>query len=366
MSSIKKTVQLFFLVLVFSASFSLTAEAQTTLNSGELRLTTSPLPINLKVTPGTSVSAPIKIKNDGNQDEDLKITLMKFKADPITGAAQLLDREAGDSYFDWVTFSESNFTLPLNEWKTINAKFNVPDSAAFDYYYAIVFFRQQQEVKPGDRQTVLNGGTATLVLLTADVPNAQKELQLETFTANRNIFEFLPVDFEIKLKNSGNVHLAPHGNIFISKGDQKDVAILDVNATQGSILPNSPRSFKANWNDGFPHYSFKEENGVELQDAQGKMIQQLTWNWADASKLRWGKYTAKMLLVYDNGKRDIPIESEVSFWVIPWRLVAGGLVVLLFVLIGLRATLENSWKKIKNVSAKKEESGKQNQKNKKK
>jgi ABC-type glycerol-3-phosphate transport system permease component len=36
--------------------------------------------------------------------------------------------------------------------------------------------------------------------------------------------------------------------------------------------------------------------------------------------LRFGKYTAKMLLVFDDGARDVPIEGVVSFWVIPWRL----------------------------------------------
>ncbi|QQR78613.1 MAG: hypothetical protein IPJ68_06110 [Candidatus Moraniibacteriota bacterium] len=30
-----------------------------------------------------------------------------------------------------------------------------------------------------------------------------------------------------------------------------------------------------------------------------------------------------MLLVYDDGTRDIPIEGVVSFWVMPWRLIAG-------------------------------------------
>jgi hypothetical protein len=73
--------------------------------------------------------------------------------------------------------------------------------------------------------------------------------------------------------------------------------------------------------------------------------QELQWNWADASKLRWGKYTAKLLFVYDDGKRDVPVEGEVSFWVIPWRLVGGGIFVAIFVLIGLKSTLQNLWRK---------------------
>ncbi|MDR3583285.1 MAG: Fn3-like domain-containing protein, partial [Candidatus Pacebacteria bacterium] len=204
----------FFLIAAAIFGFSLVpARAQSTPASGQLLLTTSPLPINLKVTPGTSVSAPIKIKNDGNQDENLKVTLMKFKADPVTGATILSEREPADTYFDWVTFSDPTFTLQPNEWKTVTATFNVPTTASFDYYYAIVFFRADQKVQPGDRQTVLNGGTATMVLLTADVPDAKKELTLDQFTVNKNIFEFLPAIFNVKLRNTGNVHVIPHGNI---------------------------------------------------------------------------------------------------------------------------------------------------------
>ncbi|MFZ3031816.1 MAG: hypothetical protein WA082_02160, partial [Candidatus Moraniibacteriota bacterium] len=66
----------------------------------------------------------------------------------------------------------------------------------------------------------------------------------------------------------------------------------------------------------------------------------------DASKLRFGKYTAKLLLIYDDGKRDIPIEGEVSFWVIPWRLVLALSVVAIFFFIGFRSTVRNAWNKI--------------------
>jgi hypothetical protein len=50
-----------------------------------------------------------------------------------------------------------------------------------------------------------------------------------------------------------------------------------------------------------------------------------------------------MLLVYDDGQRDIPIEGKLEFYVIPWRIIFGviGLVVgnavlgiLIFKLVG--------------------------------
>jgi ABC-type glycerol-3-phosphate transport system permease component len=58
-----------------------------------------------------------------------------------------------------------------------------------------------------------------------------------------------------------------------------------------------------------------------LKDEAGQQKFTLTWDWQNTAKLRYGKYTAKMLLVYDDGTRDIPIEGSVSFWVVPWRMI---------------------------------------------
>ena len=73
--------------------------------------------------------------------------------------------------------------------------------------------------------------------------------------------------------------------------------------------------------------------------------EELSWDFNQASKLRYGKYTARLLLVYDDGQRDVPIESVVSFWVMPWRLIGVALIVALFALIGLKSTLQKVWRR---------------------
>jgi hypothetical protein len=153
----------------FTLSF-LPAQAQTT---GDLRLRTSPLPINLITEPGHSVSTPLRIQNEGTSKETLKVTLMKFKAYGDEGAPKLLDPEPGDDFLKWVHFSEDSFTVNPNEWKTITAVFDVPTTAAFGYYYAIVFERSDENVVARPGETTLSGGTAILALLEVRVPNAK-------------------------------------------------------------------------------------------------------------------------------------------------------------------------------------------------
>ncbi len=332
-----------FTLFIFSVFFVIPVQAQT---EGSLNLITSPLPISLSTEPGTSVSTELKIKNGGLQDEELKITIMKFRAYEASGKPQLMEREDGDAFFDWVRFSEPTFTLAPNEWKTVTATFDIPKEASFGYYYAFVFSRAEEEKPQEDRQTAIVGGTAVLVLLEARVPGAKRQVEVTEFSLDRTFYEFLPTTLTVRLKNTGNVHIAPRGNIFIDEGNTRDIAILEINREKGSILPNSSREFDTTWSDGFPLYENQVIDGKVVLDETGQAEKKLTWDWNNASKLRFGKYTAKMLLIYDDGQRDIPIEGEVSFWVVPWRLLLGTLVVVLFAFVGIRSTFQNIWRKI--------------------
>jgi hypothetical protein len=300
--------------------FSLSTPSLTSAQDGSLRIVTSPLPISLVAEPGTTITTDLKVKNGGNEQETLKIDILKFNAYEDSGKPALHDPEPTDDFIRWVTFSEPTFTLDPEEWKTITATFTVPETASFGYYYAFVFTRaEDQEAKPGE--TAVVGGTATLVLLEARVPDALREITVTEFSTDQTVYEFLPVNFTVSLKNSGNVHVAPRGNIFLSRGSNKDVALLELNPNKGSILPDSTRIFETDWKDGFPVYEETIENGQVVLDELGHQTYHLTWDFKNASHLRFGKYTAKLLLVYDDGTRDIPIEGSVSFWVIPWRVI---------------------------------------------
>lgn len=329
-----------FLVGIFLLTPSLTFA-----QDGSLRLVTSPLPISLTAEPGTTVTTELKVKNAGIDPETLKIDILKFNAYEDTGKPALHDIEPTDEFAKWVTFSEPTFTALPEEWKTITATFTVPKEASFGYYYAFVFTRAEDREDPA-QGTALVGGTATLVLLEARVPDAKREITVAEFSTDKTVYEFLPVNFRVSLKNSGNVHIAPRGNIFLSRGSEKNIALLELNLHKGSILPDSTRIFETDWKDGFPVYEETIEDGKVVLDETGAQTHHLTWNFENTSRLRFGKYTATMLLIYDDGTRHVPIEGVVSFWVVPWRLVAGGLFIALFFFIGMKSTFGKLWRRL--------------------
>jgi len=300
------------------------ASAQTTEG---FNLVTSPLPINLQANPGSTVSADIKVKNGATKTEKLKVSLMKFSAYGEEGKPSIQDRAAGDDYFDWVTFSPDVFDAPPNEWITVKMTIKLPPSAAFGYYYAAVFSRANAVKPSSTKENVLVGSTAVLVLLDAKVPGAKRTATIASFSADKHLYEFLPSNFTVKVKNSGNVHLIPTGNIFIKRGS-KNVATLTINSAAGNILPNSNRIFTTSWTDGFPAYSGKISNGKVVLDKDNKPVQGLKWDWSKASRLKFGRYTAHLVMAYDNGSRDVPLEATVSFWVIPVRIIIFSIITL--------------------------------------
>jgi hypothetical protein len=340
----KQGVRFLAVLFVALSSFGMPpAAAQTA--TGRLDLTTSPLPISLKAKPGETVETELRVRNSGTITEKLKVGLMKFSAYGEEGKPRLEDRQAGDDYFDWVTFSKTQFDAPPNEWQSIKMKIAMPQDAAFGYYYAVTFTRANKDTTERDLETAVRGGSATLVLLEADVPGAKRELDIQEFTVGKRTYEFLPARFNVKLRNKGNIHTAPTGTIFINRG-KAQVATVDVNATKGNILPKSNRIFTAEWNDGFPAYKAKEEdNKIVLKD--GEPVYELKWNFNQLKQLRIGRYTATIVMVYDDGTRDIPLEATVSFWVIPWRLLIGGLLITVFVGIGVWSTGRKAIAKIR-------------------
>lgn len=318
--------------------------------SAGINLTLSPVFINLATNPGEPVSSQIKITNNNNFTEFLQLDLAKFEAAAGGERPQLLDIDPSnpeDEFVNWISFSEDQFTVDPLQTKTIRFTISPPSEAALGYYYATIVNRIQER-EPGARQTVVTGAPAVLTLLEVRSPQAKRELQLLDFKTDRLFYEYLPVEFQIKLKNTGNIHIVPAGDVFIDWGSRKDVAVLLANEKRSNILPQSERILTASWDDGFAVRVPKIKDDKIVTDDQGRTVYETRYDLTKAHKFRIGKYTAHLLMVYDSGERDIPLEAAVSFWVVPWKILGILTVVILLALIGLKNTIITNVRRVKS------------------
>lgn len=274
----------------------------------------SPLPILLNTKPGNPVSTNLRVNNPSAHDEKLKVVVKTFSQDGPNGNVTLHDPTAADEFVSWISFSRTEFDAPPGLWQTVKMTVDVPKTASFGYYFAVEFTSAEAPAKTANGATV-QGAVASFVLLNAQAPGEKRQMSVTDFTADHRFYEFLPVNFSIRLHNSGNVYAGASGNIFIMRGG-KQVAVLNVNENHGLVLPNSNRLFGVDWDSGFPVY--KTINGKN----------HLNWSFSQISKLRFGHYTAKLALVYNDGQRDVPISGTLSFWVIPWRLIIGVIIII--------------------------------------
>lgn len=299
-----------------------------------INLTISPATLQINTAPGKPVTATVKVLNNNPTPESLEIALGGFRADANGDRPVLLDFTESDPERNWLTVDPSVIEIEPFSWKTVDVTLSPDSNAAFSYYYALMF-KRTTKLEEGTLNPV-NAIPAILVLSTIDSPNTVRAAELVDFTTKSKLYEFLSAEFKVTIKNTGNVHVAPIGNVFISKGDKKNIAILDVNKSRGYILPESSRNFEVKWEDGFPAFRpVVNEAGETVQNKDGSTKYKLEWNPNFSTAFRIGKYTASLVMVYDDGKRDIPLEKNIEFWVIPWKLIIIIAIALLLLMTGI-------------------------------
>lgn len=302
---------------------------------GTSDLTTSPISTDLMIKPGETKTTTLQVRNNGTQALSIAVELKQFKAKGNAGQATIVPAAAGDDSLTWVSFSQQTFIAQPGVFSSVDMTIAVPKTASLGYYYAVLF----KPVLPKTAKTNTNTVTlsnAILVLVDTAAGNESRRLDIASFTASKKIYEYLPASFDLTVRNSGNIYLPPRGVINISRTSNfaKPLASLDINKAAGRVLPSSSRTFTATWNDGFPRYQNQTVDGQPVVDKKNQPVQKLQVKFADSDKFRFGKYYAQATLVYNDGTRDIPVYAEVSFWVIPWKII-----IAVLLLIGLQVLI---------------------------
>lgn len=301
-------------------------------------LTVSPHFFDLAVKPGGSLKDTIRLHNNGSAPLTLTIEIKKLHTQGDQGEVIPADIPSTDEFINWIRLPNATLTVPPGEWVEVPFEITASPQAAFGYYYAFVM--SQRSPESTNTTAKLTGGVAIPILLKIERPDAVASAQLIQFKSRNFINEYLPIDFQIQIKNTGTVHIKPRGNIFIHSSKSKDAALLEVNPELGSILPNSLRVFESAWDDGF---MVQEPVVVDKQvslDSNGQPRTKLMLHWDKLPKLRFGRYTAQLVMVYDDGQRDVPLEGETTFWVVPYRVIGAAIVGLLTLVLAIRLLLK--------------------------
>jgi hypothetical protein len=284
---------LFFLFLVFAPLNQARA-----LDYAGLAL--SPPTFELSANPGDSLENTIRVENLTETPMRVSVQKRNFTALGEEGAVNLTEEEDTFSLASWITVLPSEAEISPKGIMTFTFRTAVPLNAEPGGHFGSIIFRIGGQSNLQQSGAVVAQELGALVLVRIAGKTSEKAT-LESFVPKKRLWERGPVEFEIRIKNEGNVHLKPTGVITITNIFGKKVA--SFNPEPKNVLPGAIRKSTATWNQ----------------------------------KFLFGKYTASLALNY--GTQGQILTGSTTFIGFPYKgggLILLGLALLVFLLYRAR------------------------------
>ncbi len=208
-------------------------------------LTLSPPIFDLRAVPGETLRASLNLENETNTALNLYGSVETFNPTAKKGEMEFYSSVEGLP--SWVTLSEDSLMLAPGESKKISFNINIPAGVAGGSYYAAIFWgvSPPDEVSQG---AAIGSRLGALIFLNVEGTVIQ-DLEIINFKTAKNINIFLPIVFEIFVKNKGNIYLTPKGEIIIKTWTGKQVAALPWNEVGSRVLPETERAIQMRWGE---------------------------------------------------------------------------------------------------------------------
>ncbi len=168
----------------------------------------------IQADPGKTVLVKVKIRNPSSQALPITVRVEDFTAEGDEGQVALVNKSKY-TVTKWTTITPSKFTLSPKGERDVTATITVPAGAAGGRYGALVF-GVTPDLSNQDAKNVatVSQEIASLFLLKIKGP-IQEELTLQKIQAPA-FSEFGPIELQMFLTNSGNIHSKTTGLIHIT------------------------------------------------------------------------------------------------------------------------------------------------------
>ena len=264
-------------------------------------------PPNFEITaePGQVVAQQIRVSNRGDSPIPITMQIAGFRPQGQEGQVELTEEEEAEfGILTWTTVSPSEFVLEPGAEEAVTFLIEVPDNAPPGGHYMSILAKLGSS---GGQGLAVGQRIGSLVLLRV-AGEVVEQAQLADFAAPSFAAKG-PIDFDVVLRNTGNVHLRPVGEVVITGTFGGEVAKLPLE--QRNILPESERVFSATWETG--------------------------WN--------LGRYTAEYTGIY--GSSSTNLKGSTTVILFPWPIILPIAVVLgllAFMVVRARARIARSFR----------------------
>jgi len=287
-------------MLLFGWFVRVPAGAQSTTVNAAQGMQISPTLVELNATKGKTYNINLTITNVTAADLVYTTSADDFNAANETGSPHIiLDSKLPPtaSIITWLS-TVPEFTLPAHKSRLVTVQIVVPSDAEPGGHYGVLRFSgTAPEVK--STGVGLSASAGVLILIRVDGAISEKATLASFYTSStqkgkqNSFFENGPISFIVRIKNDGNIHVKPVGNVEVRDMFGGLVSNFSINKEKSNVLPKSIRRF-------------------------------------DESKLNkpWmiGQYTANLTIGY--GTTGQAITNTITFWVIPYKIIIAVILVL--------------------------------------
>ena len=257
----------------------------------------------LTLQPGETKTFTLSVSNRISDDRAFKLEVADIggTADG-SSALQVIEDERGPySILDYISFPEDTIILKLGERARIPITVSVPANAEPGGYYGSILVSTVQVSAATDPAAPRNPiiarvGSHVFLTVAGEQEVGGQVLGMNTLPSSW-WYEGGPITFGISYENTGSLHTNAYGQLSIKNLLNEEVGYIEIDPW--FILPKSIRTREIAWDREF----------------------------------MFGRYTAVASI--NRGYEDIVDEVSVTFWVLPWKLLAmlfGGLFIVFLVI----------------------------------
>jgi hypothetical protein len=280
-------------------------------------LTVSPVKIEIEGDPGQTIGGVFELHNEESADKVLYASYENFEPSGDAGTPRFVGN--ADGLATWIT-ATPQITLTPDQRVTIPYTISIPAGTQPGGYFAAIFYGAQDPSAVENGEVAIGGKLGVLVLLRVrgDITEDGGINRFSTEDDGR-FYTNIPVTFVTQMTNRGADRITPRGNITVRNLLGGVVVKLTVNPNEGSILPNSSRTYTTHW-----------------QPANAALVSGF-WSTALAQwdNFHVGMYRTSVELVW--GADENVSSSSYTIFLFPWQIllvISSGLIIIFF---GLRS-----------------------------
>lgn len=168
----------------------------------------SPLKYVVAINPGGSRVVEVTVKNFSNKSVNYSLVVVGAVQD---GEGHPLFSTGVSAAENWVIPEKKTIIIPANSEEKVNFNINVPDGSYPGFYYLGLGVQEKNISGEG---VVLTSQLNTLLSLQV-AGTANEDLQIEKWLSKQKFYLVSNLDFDLILKNNGNVDLPIQGKVMV-------------------------------------------------------------------------------------------------------------------------------------------------------